>query len=95
MARKSAAADAETLVETPSPEHQQIAKADPKLGQALKKENVQVSGTADGAIYLKNSPNDPAAPRAWPKWKRYCIVGLAAWTNNVVTIGVNSWAPSN
>jgi methyl coenzyme M reductase subunit C len=43
MARQSAAADAETLVETPSPEHQQITKADPKLGQALKKENVQVS----------------------------------------------------
>jgi len=55
MARKSAAADAETLVETPSPEHQQIAKADPKLGQALKKENVQVSFLRLGSLEDENA----------------------------------------
>ncbi|CAD6582632.1 MAG: hypothetical protein CYPHOPRED_002084 [Cyphobasidiales sp. Tagirdzhanova-0007] len=54
-----------------------MVKKDPKLGQALNKEKVQVSAHEDGTIYLRNSADDPDAPRSWPLWKKYCIVGLA------------------
>lgn len=66
-----------SLSEVTSPDHARLVKEDPKLGQALNRENAQISRHADGAIYLKNTKDDPDAPRAWPAWKKYCVVGLA------------------
>lgn len=81
----------ETLVgnEGPGLEHQQLVKEDPKLGQALKRENAQVSQHTDGAIYLRNTKDDPDAPRAWPTWKKYCVVGLARCGRAVL---IDQWA---
>ena len=58
------------LEETRSPDHTRIVKEDPKLGHALTKEKVQISTHEDGAIYLRNSADDPDAPRSWPLWKK-------------------------
>lgn len=71
----------ETLVESPTTDHQQLVKENPELGQALTRENAQVSQHVDGAIYLKNNSDDPDAPRAWPTWKKYCVVGLARYAH--------------
>ena len=53
-----------------APQHVHMVKKDPKLGQALNKEKVQVSAHEDGTIYLRNSADDPDAPRSWPLWKK-------------------------
>lgn len=64
--------------------HKKLVKADPQLGQAIEKLGAQVSQhDGDGNIYLKNSRDDPGAPRAFPTWKKYAIVGLASWLNNL------------
>ncbi|KAK4702416.1 hypothetical protein P7C70_g3805, partial [Phenoliferia sp. Uapishka_3] len=46
----------------------------------------------DGSLYIRSAPGDPSSPRDWPKWKRYGIVLLASFLNNLVTIGVSSYS---
>ena len=37
-----------------------------------------------GNLVIRGIKGDPRNPRSWPNWKRYAVVGLASWLNNLV-----------
>ncbi|ORY22829.1 putative polyamine transporter [Naematelia encephala] len=47
---------------------------------------------AEGNYLIKGTRGDPASPRSWPNWKRYAVVGLASWLNNLVCICVSGYS---
>jgi len=51
-----------------------------------------VSYTQDGMILIQNVKGDPDSPRSWPNWKRYGIVILASFLNNLLTICASGYS---
>lgn len=63
---------------------QQFTEIDPAVHKAIIDTHAVISHTRDGMILIKSVKGDPDSPRSWPNWKRYCIVILASFLNNLV-----------
>lgn len=58
--------------------------ADAATLKAIADAHSVVSHTEGETIFIRNAKGDPDSPRSWPNWKRYGIVILASWLNNLV-----------
>ncbi|KZP30509.1 MFS general substrate transporter [Athelia psychrophila] len=70
----------------------QFADSDPAVHQAILNAHAIVSHTQDGKVLIQSARGDPDSPRSWPNWKRYGIVILASFLNNLVTICVSGYS---
>lgn len=62
----------------------QFADSDPAVHQAILNAHAIVSHAQDGKVLIQSARGDPDSPRSWPNWKRYGIVILASFLNNLV-----------
>ncbi|KAH8078023.1 polyamine transporter [Filobasidium floriforme] len=74
-------------------EHEQLEKSNPGLFQALEEAGVYFAyRDAEGSDIIRSTKEDKRNPRNYPKWKRYLIVGLASWLNNLVCLCVSGYS---
>ena len=67
-------------------EYQNSLNLSPETQQILAESNAYVyKKESDGMLLIKSVKGDPVNPRSWPNWKRYAIVGLASFLNNLVS----------
>lgn len=62
----------------------QFADSDPAVHQAILNVHAVISHAKDGKVLIQSARGDPDSPRSWPNWKRYGIVILASFLNNLV-----------
>jgi hypothetical protein len=74
-------------------EHEQLENSNPGLFQALEEAGVYFAyRDAEGSDIIRSTKEDKRNPRNYPKWKRYLIVGLASWLNNLVCLCVSGYS---
>ncbi|KAF7983746.1 hypothetical protein HWV62_19719 [Athelia sp. TMB] len=76
----------------PTVDGQHFADSDPLVHQKILDAHAVVSHTKNGQVLIQSARGDPDSPRSWPAWKRYGIVILASFLNNLVTICVSGYS---
>jgi len=85
--------DAIAKLDDPKLEHDQLEHSDPTLHQALTENNAYLHRRDEHGSYLiRATKDDKTNPRNWPNWKRYAVVGLAAWLNNMACLCVSGYS---
>ncbi|KAK4687539.1 hypothetical protein P7C73_g2587, partial [Tremellales sp. Uapishka_1] len=57
----------------------------PQVEEELNKEHAYVwKKDEEGNLLIRPLGDDPHNPRVWPNYKRYLVVGLACWLNNLM-----------
>ena len=70
----------------PTVDGQHFADSDPLVHQKILDAHAVVSHTKNGQVLIQSARGDPDSPRSWPAWKRYGIVILASFLNNLVRL---------
>ncbi len=72
---------------------EQIDHIDNTLEAALKEHHGYISHRDENGKYIVEATGDDKRnPRNWPKWKRYGVVGLASFLNNMTTLCVSGYS---
>jgi hypothetical protein len=74
-------------------EHEQLENSNPDLFKALEEAGVYFAHKdQEGSDIIRSTKEDKRNPRNYPKWKRYLLVGLASWLNNLVCLCVSGYS---